>query len=157
LNVIGREDTKIMTMTNKCEECGEVALSRATFRGPYVCDKCLGESVSLKELMTEFKRKIILSWHNLMDTAEYVANHFDITFPSDCKSRPGYVLDEMLEIVNTISRQDNPTNIGNLGYIAVPHINSSNELVITFYVDVAANNDYQKMEYLGGREMRIRL
>lgn len=107
--------------------------------------------------MTEFKRKVILSWHNLMDTAEYVANHFDITFPSDCKSRPGYVLDEMLEIVNTISRQDNPTNIGNLGYIAVPHINSNEELVITFYVDVAANNDYQKMEYLGGREMRIRL
>lgn len=107
--------------------------------------------------VTEFKRKVILSWHNLMDTAEYVANHFDITFPSDCKSRPGYVLDEMLEIVNTISRQDNPTNIGNLGYIAVPHINSDNDLVITFYVDVAANNDYQKMEYLGGREMRIRL
>jgi hypothetical protein len=40
-------------MVNKCEQCGEVALSRATFRGPYVCYKCLEESLTLGKLMTK--------------------------------------------------------------------------------------------------------
>lgn len=103
-------------------------------------------------------RETFVTWDNLFDTAEYVANNLNVTYPSDCEDRVKYIIKRMIMFIDLLSREQSPRPIGEFGYIAIPEVKLDNTLKIRFYAIVSASSDNsQEMKYRGNNTFEVQL
>lgn len=103
-------------------------------------------------------REVFVTWHNLFDTAEYVANNLNVEYPPDCKDRVKYVTDRMIKIIEVLAKEENPHPLGEYGYIAIPEVNYDNTLKITFFAIVSVYSDNpQRMKYVGNNTFEVQI